>query len=552
MCIAIISMLLSVLFISGCTESATTPSGTSTTAISTITTTTTGTEGSDALYYNETGFPIAKEPITISVLYPRNALHGDFTDMWFMKEIAKLTNITLIFNLVEAPGFEERKNLAFASGDYPDIFFLGISKIDDMMYGPQGILVDLSQLIEEYAPTLKGIFEDHIDYKKLLTSPDGSIYSVPTFVDIERDMLAGRFYINAQWIRNVGLDIPTNLDELYNVLKAFKNDDPNQSGEADTIPLSSLYRPDGGPEIYIMSALGYVSRRHDIINGEYRFVPMQEEYREYLTYMNKLYADGLLDMEYFTQDSAQIRAKVTEMRVGFSSLNPSDVVQDPEKYQQYTILPALTSAMNSKGMYPAQSKELRGAGTFAMTDKCKYPEAAIRLLDFFFTKDGTRMVRVGPEYGKYEGIDGGWEIYTDDKGVEQTRLKFPGFDGFWQFRHKHGPTSMPFYSSDDIIFLVIGQDPRNQWQSDKVYESGLLDVRRYAYPNIYFTVEESDILATIEVDIDNFIQEMDARFITGDRDIRQDREWDSYIAEINRMGIDEVIRIRQAAYDKWK
>lgn len=542
----LVGMSLSAMLYAGCNGVGITST---TSSMPVGTTTATSAIGSDDLYYNETGLPIVKEPITLNILYPRQPYHGDFELMWFNTEILRLTNITLKYDLVEATGFEERKNLAFASGDYPDLFFVGTTKTDDMMYGPQGIIVNLSELVEKHAPVLSDLLADNENFRRMLTSPDGAIYSFPTYVDIERDLIRARPFFNKKWVDNLNLKLPTTLDELYEVLDAFKNDDPNQSGQADTIPLSCRYKPNYGVETYINAALGFVSRRHDIRNDTYHFVPMQPEYKEYLKYMNKLYANELLDTEYFTQDGSQLNAKVTELRVGMTDAGVNGLIADLDDVKQYIMLPALTSKTNEVPQWIGSTNELRGAGTFVMTDKCQYPEAAIKLLDFFFTQEGTRMVRVGPEYGKYEGIEGGWEIFTDESGKQNTRLHFEGFDGFWNFRGQHTPLNIPFFSSDDIIFLVIGQDPRNQFISDVVHGSGLLDIRRLDYPEIYFSEDEADTLAVIEADILSYIEEMDARFITGNRNI--DDDWDNYIAEITRMGINEVISIRQEAYDRW-
>ena len=503
----------------------------------------------DEPYFNETGLPITSQPVTMRVLFPRRPWHGDFEGMWFIEELKRRTNISLEFTLVDASGWEERKHLAFASGDYPDIFLDGIQKVDDMTYGTQqGILVDVSDLVYEYSPQLLQIFEDFPLYERLITAPDGAIYSIPTVNAVERDQIDSRPFINGQWIENLGLQMPQTLDELYEVLYAFKHRDPNRTGQDDTIPWSSIYTDaDTGPEALVITALGFVSRRHDIVDGQYVFVPIQPEYKEYLRFMRRLYAEGLLDPDYFTQDSAALNAKITQRRVGYVAGNPAGQIAG-EDYREYTMPSALTSAWNSTLVWPEKSPEARNWGVFTMTDKNPHPKAAIRLVDYFLTQEGSRMVRTGPEYGT-PGVDGGWELYYDEDGVLQNRLHFPGFDGFFAFRGQHSIMQAPYFSGDDITFVVIGQDPRNQFLAEAALDSGLLDVRRPAYPDIYFTAEEIDRLSAIEIDLQNYVQEMDARFITGGRSI--DAEWDNYIRTIEQIGVSEMSQIRQTAYDRW-
>ena len=93
---------------------------------------------------NKTGFPITSEKITLTVLFPRLPVHGDFDQMWFVKAIEEKTNIHLEFIGVDSEGFDEKKNLVLASGDYPDLFFNGITRSDEAIYGPQGIFVNLA------------------------------------------------------------------------------------------------------------------------------------------------------------------------------------------------------------------------------------------------------------------------------------------------------------------------------------------------------------------------------------------------------------------------
>ena len=79
-------------------------------------------------WQSDISFPLVEEPMEISVMFPRNASHAeDFSDIWWTKHVAELTGITFNFTLIESSAWEERKNLAFMSGDYPEVFFTGIT-----------------------------------------------------------------------------------------------------------------------------------------------------------------------------------------------------------------------------------------------------------------------------------------------------------------------------------------------------------------------------------------------------------------------------------------
>ena len=149
---------------------------------------------------NKTGFPIVNEPITLTVLFPKLPEHGDLNEMWFTKTIAEKTGITLQFEYVDESGFEEKKNLALASGDYPDIFLTGTSREDEATYGTQGIFVDLAPYLEEYAPETVKLFETYPEVKKTFYFESGALYAIPGFIDVERYIPANNIYFNQHFL----------------------------------------------------------------------------------------------------------------------------------------------------------------------------------------------------------------------------------------------------------------------------------------------------------------------------------------------------------------
>src|SRR5690606_435265 len=128
--------------------------------------------------------------------------------------------------------------LAFATGDLPDIFLSGLTAADEQVFGPQGLLLPLNDLMEQYAPKAVELFDMYENTRKTFTFEDGSIYVSPYFIGATRDYFASNTHFNKPWLDNLGLPMPANLDELYTVLKAFKEQDPNGNGIQDEIPLS--------------------------------------------------------------------------------------------------------------------------------------------------------------------------------------------------------------------------------------------------------------------------------------------------------------------------
>jgi putative aldouronate transport system substrate-binding protein len=494
--------------------------------------------------FNPTGFPIVKEPITVRVMFPRDVNHGDFEKMWYIEELAKKTNIRLKIEPVESVGWEEKKKLAFATGDLPDIFLSGITTNDENIYGPQKQLISLTELIDKHAPLTKELLGKYPEVKKTFTFEDGSMYAMPVFNSFKRDLVGvgGNSFINKQWLKNLGLEMPKTLDELYAVLKAFKEKDPNQNGKADDIPLSGIFK--GVIKYYPLSAVGFVDPRHDVVNGKYVYVPIQPQYKEYLAFMNRLYAEGLLDKDYFTQTREQLLAKESEMRLGVYADGGGTGNIKGDAYKQLTVPPPITSAVNDQKMWRSNPPYSR-YGSFAITDKAKNREALIRLLDYMYTEEGSIMGRSGPEVGKWNG-KGGYEI-ADFNGVKAFKPHYEGFNNYYNFRASQTLMNVPLHMSQEYGTLLTYGDEKNAWLTDVINSSGRLDVLRTPYPEVKFRPEEQEKIASY-VDMDNYADQMEAKFITGETPLAQ---WDSYAATLKKMGVDEMSKIRQQAYDRW-
>src|SRR5690606_31474844 len=104
-------------------------------------------------------------------------------------------------------------------------------------YSANGQIIPLDGMIEAgYAPNLSRLMEEDEGIRKAITSADGHIYSLPNIS--EADGRISSSWINQKWLDHLGLDMPATVEEFYEVLKAFKERDPNQNGLADEVPFT--------------------------------------------------------------------------------------------------------------------------------------------------------------------------------------------------------------------------------------------------------------------------------------------------------------------------
>lgn len=147
-------------------------------------------------------------------------------------------NIEFDIQSVLGADLGEKKGLVLASGDYPDIFFKsGFSSAEMTKYGSQGVLIPLQDLIRQYAPNLTKLLDER-DAWQYLQDQDGNVWSLP---EVDRqDPGITVLWIDKKWMDELGLKEPTSLDELYTVLKAFKDNDVNGNGDKnDEIPFTA-------------------------------------------------------------------------------------------------------------------------------------------------------------------------------------------------------------------------------------------------------------------------------------------------------------------------
>ena len=517
-------------------------------------------DGPEGLGYgfNKTGLPIVDEEITIKVLYDRSAQHGDFEDYWFIDYVAEKTGIRLVFEQVESAAWNERLAVAFASDSYPDVFMHGLTAQQIAKYAAEGYLVDLAPLIKEYAPETVRLYNEYPELVKEIVGEEDAVYFMPSINASPRDLVTQYpTFINRQWLENLGLSMPETLDELYAVLKAFKEQDANGNGNpADEIPVVTTYS--AGTDrfsILVLTALGLVDKQHVVKDGVYTYVPSTDTYKEYLRFMNKLYAEQLLDNEYFTLTSEALGAKISTGNVGLMGNQPYTYLPLEEQYTQYEAIALLTSDLNDVPMYPAQSACKLAWGTMAMTDKCEYKEAVVRLIDWFYTIEGSRAVRAGCEYGTWTdeaGVQYGYEIVKQAEETEDghllARLHMGDYTSYWSCRlGELGPTNLPFNSVDAVNDIIIAGDPTNLWLYDQVMASGVVEARTFGLPNVSFTDDENTRLSMF-LDLTNYVEAMEAKFVTGKEGFDN---WDAYLTELDKLGLAEMSAIYQAAYDRY-
>lgn len=458
-------------------------------------------------------------------------MNGDYTmtDNIAMQKSLADANINIEFTNVLGADLDEKRNLVLNSGDYPDIFYK--SNVDAAKYGLQGVMIPLEDLIRQYAPNLTALLDER-DGWQYITAADGHVYSIPE-IDL-KGVANPAYWINKRWMDNLGLEEPTSFEELYDVLKAFKEQDANGNGDPnDEIPLfcNTYCNP-----LMLMQYQDFpysAWEKLGIIDGKLAYVPATEEYREFLAFVTRLYQDGLMDPNSFTQPLEQQAptGQSGDVMGSFFDAGAFLTVGRDHDEDYIALTPWDDCLQLSSGIT---------ANTLAITDACEHPEVVIAWADTLYTEEGGRLAWMGVEGETYQYNDQGeWEWITgkghgDDISTVRASSTMQGAQNHPSVQPEVWMTDMSSDIDPDEVYLNA--------QRMKLMEHGVVPL-----PNLVFTEEQNAELSVIKTDIDNYITEYMAKVATGETTL--DDSWDEYIETLKAMGTERMFEIYQEVYD---
>lgn len=494
------------------------------------------------------GMPIVEEPITLHFFAKRaDTTAENWNDVLLYNEYEKMTNINIEWEMVPAAGLTEKRNLVLASENLPDAFHTTSMPVTDLQkYGAQGTFIKLNDLIDEYAPNFKKILEEYPEIKDGITMPDGNIYSFPYAFspDFVSMLLSSRPWIREDWMKTLDMDMPTTTEELYQFLKAVKEQDPNGNGQADEIPfgansINTLVE-------WVQGAYGLGNRglKHKFVDmdpkeEELRFFPTAEEYKEMLQYVHKLFNEELIDQNIFSISTDQYLAKGSEGLYGVTHYFSPDVLFGKEG-ENYIGAEALAGPNGSR-LYTSILPPVPTPGAFVITSANEHPAATVRWIDYFYGDEGAKLFFMGVEGVTYEETEDGEYEYVDEiknnpdgLTVEQAVSKYLTYPG----------GTYPALVTQEFFQGSQGTD-----MSLDATERLKPHLIEEVWPAFIFTDEEQKIMDTSGADTEKYVNEMKDKFIVGETPFS---EWDKYVETIQKMGLEEYMDVQHKAYERYK
>ena len=506
-----------------------------------------GGQSGNAALFNPTGYPIVNEPVTISVLCADHGNGVDRSEQFYSQRKQEATGITVEWTAVPVSAYAERRNLLLAANDLPDVFWSGIDVTSETNYGVNGgALIDLTGLVSDYMPILNKYFDANPGSRDVMKAIDGKMYSLPQFVST----LTGggvNLYVRTDLRDKAGVHKnPSTIGEFYDTLVAMAGIAP------DFVPMAVTNILNVEP--FLFPSFGEQTEFNfaDDGSGNVIYNTTSDQYRHYLEFMANLYAEKLLDNEMFTREAAEVQAMCRENRVGFSN---QGTIYTLDHFESGTYdvecFPPLTSEFTDTVKMRRHGHKATNIGFFAITSANKYPEASARWIDMDYWLEEEDLVPgitevmcwLGPKGLTWERMGDGYyrQIIPEDTQLSASQYlayAAPG-DGAGTLVIMDAP-----YPTDGVTGMVM----KAINQRDHYYPYMVAP-----FPDGYLRYNDAEmgVISGKMTDIDSYVTQMKARFITGEVPLVND-SWDTFVKEIKAMGIDDVIAVKQASYNRMK
>lgn len=493
------------------------------------------------------------ETPNISIMVIKHPLTKPMADMAWVKQLEEDAGVTITWEEVSAD-WDQKKNPMLAAGDIPDLIIGGNAITDSDLATFGSLFEDLSDDMDAL-PNVQAMF-DEVDGAQALATFDDQVRALPSYKKLWPTAITTQ-YINQQWLDALGLEMPTTWDELYDVLVAFKEGDPNGNGQADEIPMDFAPVGTGGfgyfqPSAFLgstgMQIVGGGGAGYFLEDGEVKNFFTDERYRDVVEFLSKCWAAGLISADAFTQDYSTYqsvgRGTGDTARVGFSWGWTGSDRFGPDIYEQYTAMAALEQE-------EGQSTPVRWSYDFenltrnhiVMSANASDKDAVLRVINDFYSPDMSIQVLfgdLGPNVEK-----------TGDNAYTVLAPADPNLDpSTWKWTSTLADNG-PIFIREDMDVVPpsdLAEAVEDAVPLEPAFEGLDFDTDVFPSPFLKLDADDQATSALNQTAIDGITMPAFAQWVTSGG---AESGWDSYVSQVEGAGIQANIDILQKYYDEY-
>ncbi|MEG2583699.1 MAG: extracellular solute-binding protein, partial [Oscillospiraceae bacterium] len=361
---------------------------------------------------------------------------------------------------------------------------------------------------------------------------DGNIYFIPFTPD---GIVAQGWFVRKDWLDTLGLKEPTSVDEYYNVLKAFRNGDPNGNGKADEIPYFNRNASAGWEEsVSSLYIFWDAYKSWHVRDGKIVYGPTEPQYKTAIENISKWYSEKLIDPEIYTRGNKARDILLADNTGGSthdwfgSTAQLNDTLKDKNPGLNFV---AMAPPSGVEGTRRAKVQ----ADGWGISSQCKNLEEAIKYFDFWFTEDGRRLMNFGIEGEEYDMVDGKPKFRESVVKGEKPALDILQGIGAQMFLGYHQDFEYEKQWLNPIALKGIEEYTEKNYPAEQ-------------FPVLNFTDEEEKEIKNIMGAIDTYRDEMTQKWVLGGVNLNDG--FGKFNESIQQMKIEKATSIMQAAYDR--
>ena len=444
-------------------------------------------------------------------------------------ELHKILEERTNINLEIVPSDPDKVPVLLASGDFPDIMYVSVGSTGGPLafnqFGEQGVLVDFMEYMDqERMPNYKDLMERLPGLKDFIISDRNQLFglgSVTLWKGKIDPNYAYAFYYSDLWKEN-NIPVPQTFNDIFEGGKKIKARHP------DKYVFGGVW---GNPQDWVFNSyhVPWSPRRNhgitfDLDTNEFKFMPVTDNFRDALRWLNKAYDAGLVDPEFVTNDFTQYTKKAENDEITMDVFYFDWTwLQWPDGY----IGPPPMTDTGLKARVTAFSPF--GSWAHVVNANSDHVDEAIALLDWGLSEEAQLLFNWGVEGVTFEyGADDQpmWRdsVKTGDNPDGTFEAADPGFGLFagWNIMFLRDNGHMQRFHNGKA------------WQdvADQVWEYGLdRDTVQIQPPALIVPTETGELISLTMAPTNTYVEESIIDFILGDMDV--ERDWSSYVRRVN-------------------
>ncbi|MBQ7994288.1 MAG: extracellular solute-binding protein [Solobacterium sp.] len=543
--------LLAVALLAGCGSKDNTPSG----------------GGSSDVDPADLTFPLA-ETATISGLtnYPAGT-ESNPNNRTIFKRLEEQTNVHVEWKAIQSDQWGDKIALEMSNvKTLPEfVFSAGFGDTDLLKYAKQGAIIHLEEYIDQYMPNLKAVFEKAPEYRTMCEDADGHIWALPWIEQLGYEktaiqVLDNMSFINKNWLDFLGLPVPSTVDEFEQTLLAFKDNADKLKAEfnidGDIIPMSCIMNDGGQDPMILINGFGEGlgdpdPGRHIVVTDEGKVVcgATQEGFKKGLEWLHKLYAEGLIDVEAFTQDWSTYVAKGKSGRYGvcftWDVANVAQVsMDDLIAGKSWVPMPVLEA--DTKNLTADNGSFTSGfdRGRCVVTATAKNPALVCAWLDQMYIPIQSPQNNWGT-YGEDDDFDI-FEMSENANGEPMLKHTWLGDASPVEVREAEA-VGGPLAILDEYYDVYVTCPDDAQYRLDWIEKFYTPDIHeKYVFPNVFMSTDDTKRCSDLQADLNKTINEFKSNAV---KDGFDDAAWDKLQSDLEAYGLSEYLEIHQKYFD---